>query len=165
MFDINQAQAKKIIWKCKRQTLKIMCKWIKTYLCHLWINLPWSEKELSGNRSNSAAKDPFNAQKNVSFPLLERLAVVQKCRMLLWDVSRCTAISFVSVTMELFERGWSNADTIRNGIADAACVTLGLYEIISLGIVQSRRTCHCIYSLSLMTFNNSNLWVFSSNYH
>lgn len=51
------------------------------------------ERELPGNQDNSAGKDPFNAQKNVSYPPLKRLAAVQKCRMQLLDVSRCTAVS------------------------------------------------------------------------
>lgn len=49
---------------------------------------------------------------------------------------------FVNIAMEMFERSWSNVDTIRNGFTDAVCVILGLYEIISLGIVQSRRNVH-----------------------
>lgn len=49
---------------------------------------------------------------------------------------------FVNRTMEMFEKSWSNVDTIRNGITDVACVILGLYEIISLGIVQSRGNVH-----------------------
>lgn len=44
--------------------------------------------------------------------------------------------------MEMFEKSWSNVDAIRNGITDVACVILGLYEIISLGIVQSRGNVH-----------------------
>lgn len=49
---------------------------------------------------------------------------------------------FVNITMEMFEKSWSNVDTIKNGITDVACVILGLYEIISLGIVQSRGNVH-----------------------
>lgn len=47
---------------------------------------------------------------------------------------------FVNRTMEMFEKSWSNVDAIRNGITDVACVILGLYEIISLGIVNPGET-------------------------
>lgn len=49
---------------------------------------------------------------------------------------------FVNITMEMFEKSWSNMDPIRNGITDALCVILWLYETISLEIAQSRRNVH-----------------------
>lgn len=44
----------------------------------------------------------------------------------------------VNITTEMCRTSWRNRNAIRNGITDAVCTILGLYEIISIRIVQSR---------------------------
>lgn len=56
-------------------------------------------------------------------------------------IARCLYLHHnqsVNVTTEMFRKSWRKRNAIRNGITDAVCIILGLYEIISLGIVQSR---------------------------
>lgn len=61
---------------------------------------------------------------------------------------------FVNLTMEMFDKSWSNMDRVRNSITDALCVILGLYKTISLGIPQSRRNARI-----------SNFVVFFTDFH
>lgn len=111
---LTQTMHKKMVWKCERQSWKLKCKWIKMYVCNLWLNLTWSE--LSGNQDSSAAKDAFNAQKNIC-PAQEAGSssqmqdAVAGCLYMLHN-------KFVTITTEMFKKSWRNTNAIRNGITD-----------------------------------------------